>query len=204
MQSNIFSMEKFLRFMNRATRTGIFDQSQKKEWFRITTDIIGLLTPDEQRDLRTLDIPTLEQRYTDSFAQKNVSVSSWAIFQRKKFLTFAVGEFIAFSVNPTRYLKEQKRKFLNPATALLADNQVVRVNHDEELELASSDFSPPARVHAPVMMTATARQSRERLAHEGLRARKETGIEYQTRMLNNPVGRHFLAAPAQQVLMGNF
>ncbi len=196
MQSNIFSMEKFLRFMNRATRTGIFDQSQKKEWFRITTDIIGLLTPEEQRDLRTLDIPTLEQRYATSFAQKNMGVSSWAIFQRKKFLTFAVGEFIAFSINPTLYIKEQKRKYLNPTAKLTAPVAPAAVS--------PSTFHHATAISSPVLVSGSALEAREKQAHSGLRARKETGIEYQTRMLNNPVGRHFLAAPTQPAFASNF
>lgn len=190
MHSNIFSMEKFLRFMNRATRTGIFDQSQRKEWFRITTDIIGLLTPEEQRDLRTLDIRNLEARYAASFAQKNMGVSSWAIFQRKKFLTFAVGEFIAFSVNPRLYVKEQKRKYLNPAVAAHSAGAA-----------APATVQPEIVEHA-VMETASAVP--ETRVSTGLRARKETGIEYQTRLLNNPVGRRFLAEPAKEALASNF
>lgn len=195
MQSTIFSMEKFLRFMNRATRTGIFDQTQNKEWFRITTDIIGLLTPEEQRDLRTLDIPALEYRYAASFAQKNVSVSSWAIFQRKKFLTFAVGEFIAFSVNPTLYVKEQKRKYLKPATGSVLDG------YNRNAGLPATGLEPSFDADRSFIPDgSTGAVASRRLPQTGLRARRETGIEYQTRLLNNPVGRHFLAAPARQAL----
>lgn len=201
MQSTIFSMEKFLRFMNRATRTGIFDQTQNKEWFRITSDIIGLLTPEEQRDLRTLDIPALENRYAASFAQKNVSVSSWAIFQRKKFLTFAVGEFIAFSVNPSLYVKEQKRKYLKPANEPAHSNYRYNTGNamsgpDESIG-AGRSFMANGRIAALASEPANVRQ---RLPQTGLRARRETGIEYQTRLMNNPVGRHFLAAPVPQAL----
>lgn len=172
MPHSTFTMDNFFAFMNQAMAAGIFEPSQQKEWTRFESDIPELLNEPEKEDLRRLDVSGLDERYTDTLHRKSLMASSWLIFQRKKLLTRAVGEFVAFSVNPARYWADQGTRKAAPN----ANNTAVKPTTAIHRQLSKPNRPPHI----------TPEQPGKALAQAPAKTRRETGIEYQNRLLKNP------------------
>lgn len=196
MPHSAFTMDNFFAFMNQAMAAGIFEPSQQKEWKRFVPDIPELLNQPEKEDLRKLEISGLHDRYLSTLHQKSLMASSWLIFQRKKLLTRAVGEFVAFSINPARYWADHGTR--KPVPARPADpvsappSQKVKQASpviDKADVLTNRNISRQAGTPAPLPRTASDQPGKALVptqVHRSAQSRRETGIEYQNRLLKNP------------------
>ncbi len=196
MRHSAFTMDNFFAFMNQAMAAGIFEPSQQKEWKRFVPDIPELLNQPEKDDLRKLEIAGLHDRYLSNLHKKSLMASSWLIFQRKKLLTRAVGEFVAFSVNPARYWADHgKRKPVlpgrtEPVSATAQKVTPVSSGIARVSPTASSPAVPRQTDESAARPQMTADRTGKALVpaqvHRAPQPRRETGIEYQNRLLKNP------------------
>lgn len=186
MPHNAFTMDNFFAFMNQAMAAGIFEPSQQKEWIRFVPDIPELLNQPEKEDLRRLEIAGIDERYLNTLHQKSLMASSWLIFQRKKLLTRAVGEFVAFSVNPRRYWADHGTRKptadIAPKADLAATAPIHRspVTPDRMTAVSKSEHTATVTSDRPSRALVPTHKQRP------AQPRRETGIEYQNRLLKNP------------------
>lgn len=98
-----FSVESFHSFLAEASHTGVLPLGKAQRWQETLQEFQAVLQAEERDDLRRLDVEALSERYTQLVARQNVRITPWLIQSRKAVLQQAVGNFIAYAINPLKY-----------------------------------------------------------------------------------------------------
>lgn len=98
-----FSVESFHSFLAEASHNGVLPLGKAQRWQETLQEFQALLQPDEREDLRRLDVDGLSERYAQLVARQNVRITPWLVQSRKAVLQQAVGNFIAYAINPLKY-----------------------------------------------------------------------------------------------------
>lgn len=112
MKKCAFSVKDFHAFLSIADETGVLSQEDVQKWQETLHEFQTVMQPNEREDLRSLDIEGVSQRYTDLVSRQNVSITPWLIHSRKQVLQNAIGNFVAYAINPAKYCDSMKESAL--------------------------------------------------------------------------------------------
>jgi len=101
--SKRFSLHQFAYFLKLVGKDGLVHNTTLELWREAAREFEIAFTRNEKQDLRCVDIRQLSQRYVSSLADARTTISPWRILMLESVMAAALGEFIAFTVNPVRY-----------------------------------------------------------------------------------------------------
>lgn len=77
------------------------------QWWEAIAAFGPVLTESEMRDLRCVEIKDVSGRYVALLVARSASITPWRILKTENLLAEALGEFIAFAINPTQYRRDK-------------------------------------------------------------------------------------------------
>lgn len=104
-----FSVKHFYTFLSVAREGGLLSPEKLHNWQETLREFQVVMQPSERNDLRSLDIETLSQRYIELVSKERVSITPWLIHTRKMLLKNAIGNFIAYAINPLKYCDSMQK-----------------------------------------------------------------------------------------------
>lgn len=115
-----FSIKQFYTFLSVARKNGLLSQEKLHNWQETLREFQDVMQPSERDDLRSLDIEGVSQRYVELVSKERISITPWLINTRKTLLQNAIGNFIAYAINPIKYCDSMKIQ--KPSTHLRTDS----------------------------------------------------------------------------------
>ncbi len=113
-----YSKPHFFAFLEYVENACFKDEPTVRQWHAAAQNMLDDLSSDETRDLRSLDLDALGERCLQQFGHEPPKLTPWALKHNKQVLRSAIGEFIAYVVNPARYRAEQLQRNHRPLSAL--------------------------------------------------------------------------------------
>ena len=105
----MFSMKHFYHFISVMDHKDVISPEKLRKWQDTLREFHAVMTGSECDDLRCLDVESLSKRYVDLVSQQKISITPWLIHTRKKLLQNAVGNFVAYTINPGQYCSSMKQ-----------------------------------------------------------------------------------------------
>lgn len=103
MSKTAYSKDRFYEFLEYISSERLVIEVDLDHWEAAATQMLAVLTPAEEKDLRSLDVDVICRRFTKTVAQRGNSITPWVLHQYKRQLRDAIGNFVAFAINPTKY-----------------------------------------------------------------------------------------------------
>lgn len=103
-----FSVKQFYTFLAEAGSKGVLSSEKQETWQETVHEFEAVMQPSECEDLRSIDIEGVSQRYIELVSRQNVSITPWTIHLHKTQLQNAIGDFIAYVINPLKYCDSKK------------------------------------------------------------------------------------------------
>jgi hypothetical protein len=118
--SRRFSLHQFAYFLKLVGKDGLVHGSTLELWREAAREFEIAFTRNEKQDLRCVDIRQLSQRYVSSIADTRSSVTPWRVLMLESVMAAALGDFIAFTINPIRYRENRSllKRSLRPESAV--------------------------------------------------------------------------------------
>jgi len=98
-----YSLPHFFNFLEAVWQEKLVKKNTLKRWQDAITEFQKVLLQEEVADLRCIDIKQLASRYIDLLVEQRSSITPWRIYHLKNALSQAIGDFIAFTINPNEY-----------------------------------------------------------------------------------------------------
>lgn len=98
-----YSLSHFFHFLETVWQEKLIKKNDLKQWQEAVTEFQKVMNAEEIRDLRRVEIKRLSNRYIDFLVDSRSSITPWRIYQLKNGLAAAIGNFIAFTINPNEY-----------------------------------------------------------------------------------------------------
>lgn len=98
-----FSLHNFFGFLESVWQEKLVKKNTLKRWQDAIDEFQQIMSDEEIADLRCADVKQLGARYVDLLVDNRSSVTPWRIYHLKNALGHAIGDFIAFTVNPHEY-----------------------------------------------------------------------------------------------------
>lgn len=98
-----FSVKQFYTFLSIARKRGLLAPEKLHSWQEALREFQAVMQPSEQDDLRSIDIESVSERYIERVSKERISITPWLIHTRKSLLQNAIGNFIAYAINPIKY-----------------------------------------------------------------------------------------------------
>ena len=131
MKRSRYSLNHFYYFLETLWEERLVKSATLNMWQEAIKEFQQVLTDEETLDLRSVEIKKLSRRYLDMLIDQRSSITPWRIHKLKSLMNTAVGEFIAFTINPLEYrcnkkLARAKEVFLSKHGAA-SDSRVVHL-----------------------------------------------------------------------------
>jgi site-specific recombinase XerD len=98
-----FSLHNFFGFLEAVWQEKLVKKNTLKRWQDAIAEFQQVLGDEEVADLRRVDVKRLGARYVDLLVDTRSSVTPWRIYHLKNAFAQAIGDFVAFTVNPHEY-----------------------------------------------------------------------------------------------------
>ena len=121
-----YSKPSFFKFLDYVDSASYKDAMTVRQWQAAAVIMLDDLTGDETKDLRALDLDALGERCLQQFGHEPPRLAPWALQTNKQLLRSAIGEFVAYVINPARYRAEQLQRRHCPATVLTSSAETYR------------------------------------------------------------------------------
>lgn len=120
MAKGSYSKTRFLEFLNYLKSENIHTGSTLADWRSAAASLLDNLSSNEEKDLRRINIDSLVERFAQRSCEQHQSITPWVLHQHRIQLSLAVGDFVAYVINPIRYRAERARnatRFAEPSLA---------------------------------------------------------------------------------------
>lgn len=104
-----YSKAQFFEFLNYLKAENIQTSSTLADWRSAAASLLDHLNSSEEKDLRRINIDSLIDRFAKRSCEQHQSITPWVLHQHRTQLSSAVGDFIAYVINPIRYRAERAR-----------------------------------------------------------------------------------------------
>lgn len=98
-----FALPHFYGFLEAMWHEKLVKKNTLKCWQDAVSEFQQVMDEDEFADLRCVDVKGLGTRYVDLLVHQRSSITPWRIYQLKNALAQAIGDFVAFTINPHEY-----------------------------------------------------------------------------------------------------
>lgn len=121
LKKRIYSVKHFYGFLDEARRRDVLSAEKLHKWRVALREFQSVMRPCECDDLRCIDIEGVSKRYLKRVSEERISITPWLIHTRKKHLQNAIGNFVAYAINPLKYCDSMSGKSLPTPHYLSAD-----------------------------------------------------------------------------------
>lgn len=111
LKQRVFSVKHFYSFLAEAGRKGVLSTEKLQSWGATLQEFQAVMQPGERADLRSIDIEGVSKRYIERISSRNISITPWLIHTHKTELQNAIGNFIAYAINPHKYCDSMSKKY---------------------------------------------------------------------------------------------
>lgn len=98
-----FSLYQFHCFLKLAGQDHLVDRNTLGLWSEAAREFGPIFNFREAQDLRCVDVSRVSQRYIRSLIDMHTHIAPRRVLKMQSHLRAALGDFIAFAVNPARY-----------------------------------------------------------------------------------------------------
>lgn len=110
LKQRVFSVKHFYSFLAETGRKGVLSKEKLQRWGTTLQEFQAVMQPGERADLRSIDIEGVSKRYIERVSNQNISITPWLIHTHKTDLQNAIGNFIAYTINPLKYCDSMSKK----------------------------------------------------------------------------------------------
>lgn len=103
LKQRIYSIKHFYGFLDEARKHDVLSAEKLHIWRVALREFQPVMEPCECEDLRRIDIEGVSKRYLERVSEEKTSITPWLIHTRKKHLQNAIGNFVAYAINPLKY-----------------------------------------------------------------------------------------------------
>jgi hypothetical protein len=137
-----FSLPNFFGFLEAVWQEKLVRKNTLKRWQDAIDEFQQVMSEEEVADLRCIDVKQLGSRYIDLLVDKRSSITPWRIYHLKNALAQAIGDFVAFTVNPHEYMRTTslalaKQVYLNNRTQTTGSAVVALPTHHGAAKLSA-------------------------------------------------------------------
>lgn len=137
-----FSLHNFFGFLESVWQENLLKKNTLKRWQEAVGEFQQVMSDEEIADLRCADVKQLGMRYVELLVDNRSSVTPWRIYHLKNALGQAIGDFIAFTINPHEYkrttsLALAKQVYLHNKAHAMGSSVVAMPQHNGETRLSA-------------------------------------------------------------------
>ena len=138
-----FSLHNFFGFLEAVWQEKLIRKNTLKRWQDAIGEFQQVMSDDEIADLRCADVKQLGARYIDLLVDNRSSITPWRIYHLKNALAQAIGDFIAFTINPHEYkrttsLALAKQVYLHNKAHAIGSAIVTLPQHGDTVRLSAA------------------------------------------------------------------
>lgn len=108
LKKGAFSVKEFYTFLSVARRGGLLSPQKLHTWQETLREFQSFMQSNERDDLRSIDIDSVSERYIEQVNKEQISITPWVIHTRKDLLQNAIGNFVAYVINPHKYCESMR------------------------------------------------------------------------------------------------
>jgi hypothetical protein len=98
-----FSLDHYVMFVDFVWHYALVEENKAVVWKDVMSECQPILTEEEKADMRSVQISSLARRYVDHLIKRRRSITPWRVQEFKLNVSEAIGEFIAYTINPDDY-----------------------------------------------------------------------------------------------------